>query len=205
MFPIQTSFMRPTPSFATNINFTPALGSHFQTTSAPAFNNVLSQVVSLMLNLLQGIQGNNSMVKPATIMPNNSAMIGSSTMMAKDPDAPNPVIALMSHYKTVESQLGVTAEQRNIIDPWVAVAKPKREGLEAEYAVIRSQLRDAMLGGVDAATTTALSDQMLGKEREILLLKSECARLLKNTLSEAQYGQLMKSYGMAYNLDDHHF
>lgn len=203
MNPIQTSAMRPTNSFSANINFNTA-PRNWQMNNTPVFNTMINQVVSLLLNLLQGIQGNQTIAKPAPIMPNNSAMMGNSTMMAKSPDAPQPIIELMSYFKTIESQLGITPAQRNIIDPWVAVAKPKREGLEAEYAVIRGQLREAMLSGADEATTTALTDQMLGKEREILLLKAECARLLKSTLNDSQYAQLIASYNSAKNVDHGH-
>jgi hypothetical protein len=61
-----------------------------------------------------------------------------------------------------------------------------------------------MLSGTAPATeTTALIDKMLGKERDILTLKADCARLLQSTLSNEQYAALIKGYNSTNGLENH--
>jgi hypothetical protein len=174
----------------------------------PNFSNLLGQLTNIATNLLQsifsGVSTPVSATQTSSMMPTNNST-NNAAMAATSPDAPVPLITLMTYYKKVaEPNLGITPSQKAIIDPWVGVAKPKREQLEGEYAELRGELRDKMLSGTAPATeTTALIDKMLGKERDILTLKADCARLLQSTLSNEQYAALIKGYNSTNGLENH--
>lgn len=163
----------------------------------PNYSNMMGQVANILMSLLQSIQGTRMSATPMSS--------SNTSMMPQDPDAPVPLIELMTYFKKVaEPNLNVTKAQSDIINPWVAVAKPKREKMEGEYAAIRSELREKMLAGnTPEAETTDLINKMVSKERDILILKAECSRLLHDTLTPEQYSLMISNYKASKGLVDH--
>lgn len=124
--------------------------------------------------------------------------IALSPMMAQAAiqDLPTPIIELMPQVKQLSEsgKLQLTAEQKKVLDDWMANAPAKRKAMEAEYVKLRQELRMAILDNKDRVEREKLTSNLLAKEEELIKMRSLCHRMLAKELTPAQYEMVKAAY-----------
>ena len=90
--------------------------------------------------------------------------------------------------------MGLNAEQNATLDAWIAEAPEKRKELERETVDVRTALREAILSGAPRLQREALKTELAAKNTRLIEMRSLCARMLRDTLSEAQFAHVVASY-----------
>jgi len=114
--------------------------------------------------------------------------------LASTDELAEPIVNLMPHVQKLRSELGLNAEQNATLDAWIAEAPEKRKELERETVDVRTALREAILSGAPRLQREALKTELAAKNTRLIEMRSLCARMLRDTLSEAQFAHVVASY-----------
>jgi len=117
-----------------------------------------------------------------------------ASMAADRSELPTPIVELMPHVQKLGGELNLTAEQKKALDAWMAEAPAKREALEDEYLAIRAELREAILNRDDRLKREGLIAHLAEKNKQLIQMRSLCARMLNETLNDEQYRKVVESY-----------
>lgn len=111
-------------------------------------------------------------------------------------DLASPIIELMPQVKKLSEsgKLQLNAEQKKIIDDWMASAPAKRKTIEADYVTLRQELRMAILNNKDRIEREKLTHELLAKEEELIKMRSLCHRMLVKELTPEQYELVKTAY-----------
>ena len=111
-------------------------------------------------------------------------------------DLPMPIIELMPQVKqlTESGKLQLNAEQKKVLDDWMASAPAKRKTIEAEYVKLRQELRMAILDNKDRIEREKLTSALLTKEEELIKMRGLCHRMLMKELTPAQFDMVKTAY-----------
>jgi Spy/CpxP family protein refolding chaperone len=111
-------------------------------------------------------------------------------------DLPTPIIELMPHVKKLaeSGKLQLTAEQKKVLDDWMANAPAKRKAMEADYVQLRQELRTAILDNKDRIEREKLTSALLAKEEELIKMRGICHRMLVKELTPAQFDMVKTAY-----------
>jgi hypothetical protein len=111
-------------------------------------------------------------------------------------DLPTPIIELMPHVKKLaeSGKLQLTAEQKKVLDDWMANAPAKRKAMEADYVQLRQELRAAILDNKDRIEREKLTSALLAKEEELIKMRGICHRMLVKELTPAQFDMVKTAY-----------
>jgi len=105
-----------------------------------------------------------------------------------------PVIELMPHLKQLRPTLNLTDAQNTVIDNWLAEAPAKRKELEAQTLAVRNKLRDALLNRDDRMVRDRLKKELQEMNTRLIEMRSLCARMLHDTLTDEQYAKVADRY-----------
>jgi hypothetical protein len=111
-------------------------------------------------------------------------------------DLPTPIIELMPHVKKLaeSGKLQLSAEQKKVLDDWMANAPAKRKAMEADYVQLRQELRAAILDNKDRIEREKLTSALLAKEEELIKMRGICHRMLVKELTPAQFDMVKTAY-----------
>jgi hypothetical protein len=111
-------------------------------------------------------------------------------------DLPAPIIELMPQVKQLvqSGKLQLNAEQKKVLDDWMANAPAKRKAIEAEYVQLRQELRTAILDNKDRIEREKLTSALLAKEEELIKMRGVCHRMLVKELTPAQFDMVKTAY-----------
>lgn len=111
-------------------------------------------------------------------------------------DLPAPIIELMPQVKQLvqSGKLQLNAEQKKVLDDWMANAPAKRKAIEAEYVQLRQELRTAILDNKDRIEREKLTSALLAKEEELIKMRGVCHRMLVKELTPAQFDMVKAAY-----------
>lgn len=105
-----------------------------------------------------------------------------------------PIINLMPLVKELRDELKLDEKQTKAIDAWVAEAPAKRKELTLKIVEVRAELREALLNREDRIKREKLKFELSEANRRLIELKSLCARMLHNTLTDEQYAKVVAKY-----------
>lgn len=105
-----------------------------------------------------------------------------------------PVIELMPHLKKLRTELKLDDAQNQVIDNWLAEAPIKRKELEAQTLQVRAKLRDALLNRDERMVRDRLKKELQEMNTRLIEMRSLCARMLHDTLTDEQYKKVADSY-----------
>ncbi len=111
-------------------------------------------------------------------------------------DLPSPIIELMPQVKklTESGKLQLNAEQKKVLDDWMASAPAKRKVMEDDYVKLRQALRMAILDNKDRIEREKMTAELLAKEEELIKMRSLCHRMLIKELTPEQYELVKTAY-----------
>ena len=112
-------------------------------------------------------------------------------------DSSFPIIELMPYIVGQADALALTPAQVKVFADYRMVAMKNRMGLQANEKALRGQLRTALIAGADDATTTALMHRISATEMAHMDFRRQCIKLVRSTLTPAQFAQLIKMYEQA--------
>lgn len=111
-----------------------------------------------------------------------------------------PVIELMPHLKKLRTDLNLNDDQNKVIDNWLAEAPIKRKELEAQTIEVRAKLREALLNRDERMVRDRLKKELQEMNTRLIEMRSLCARMLHDTLTDEQYTKVVDSYRKEHNL-----
>ena len=111
-----------------------------------------------------------------------------------------PVIELMPHLKKLRTDLNLNDDQNKVIDNWLAEAPIKRKELEVQTIEVRAKLREALLNRDERMVRDRLKKELQEMNTRLIEMRSLCARMLHDTLTDEQYTKVVDSYRKEHNL-----
>ncbi|MFZ1467676.1 MAG: Spy/CpxP family protein refolding chaperone [Paracoccaceae bacterium] len=102
-----------------------------------------------------------------------------------------PVIMLMPAIMKNVDTLGLDDTQKAALDEWMKVAPQKRGALEDETAVLRAQMKEAILANAPVAEREALAQQIGANETALVMMRSGCVDNLRTLLTPEQFASLL--------------
>ena len=111
-----------------------------------------------------------------------------------------PVIELMPHLKKLRTDLNLNDDQNKVIDNWLAEAPIKRKELEAQTIEVRAKLREALLNRDERMVRDRLKKELQEMNTRLIEMRSLCARMLHDTLTDEQYTKVVDSYRKEHKL-----
>jgi len=106
----------------------------------------------------------------------------------------SPIIELMPAFKKVRDALKLEEKQAKEIEAWMAEAPAKKKELKQDVLAIRAELRDSLINRDSRIKREELKFKLSEANRRIIEMQSLCARMLHNTLTDKQYGQVVAEY-----------
>lgn len=111
-----------------------------------------------------------------------------------------PVIELMPHLKKLRTELNLSEDQNKVINSWLAEAPIKRKELEGQTIEVRKKLREALLNRDERMVRDRLKKELQEMNTRLIEMRSLCARMLHDTLTDEQYTKVAESYRTEHGL-----
>lgn len=122
------------------------------------------------------------------------------TGLSVDADSSFPIIELMPYIVGQAEALALTPAQVKVFADYRKMAMQNRMALQANEKALRGQLRTAIIADADDATTTALMHRISETEMAHMELRRSCIKVVRNTLTAAQFDKLMQMYTQSLNI-----
>lgn len=123
-----------------------------------------------------------------------AAMSGATFAKSVPGDGAKPVVELMPIVVRHEAALDLSADQIAALEAFRKENMPTRIKVQKEILDKRAELRAAILEGRPAAEREALIRDVADAEIRHLQGRDRCADFMRNTLSEAQYAEVVRLY-----------